>query len=77
MAEHDFDVKIASIGQANGLKGYVQLYLFLLSSKDLYTLNGMIFDKNNKNYEIKIISKKKVTILLKLTVLTRGIKLRL
>ncbi|CAG7594051.1 MAG: ribosome maturation factor RimM [Candidatus Midichloria sp.] len=59
MAGHDFDVKIAIIGRANGLKGYVQLHLFLSSPKDLNTLNGLIFDKSSKTYEIKIISEKK------------------
>lgn len=60
MAGHDFDVKIAIIGRANGLKGYVQLHLFLSSPKDLNTLNGLIFDKSSKTYEIKIISEKKL-----------------
>ncbi|CAK6537633.1 MAG: hypothetical protein IRD7MM_03880 [Candidatus Midichloria mitochondrii] len=59
MAGRDFDVKIATIGRANSLKGYVQLHLFLSSPKDLDALNGLIFDKSSETYEIKIISEKK------------------
>lgn len=59
MAECDFDVKVAVIGKAHGLKGCVKLYLFFESLEDLDQFNELMFDKNDRKYDIKIVLKKK------------------
>jgi len=63
----DFDIKIAIIGSAVGLRGLLELRLFLSDPQDLKIFKSAIFDKNNKFYEMDFISEKKDRYIIKIS----------
>jgi 16S rRNA processing protein RimM len=53
----DFDIKIAQISSANGLKGYVKLLIFLDKYEDILSFSH-IFDQYQNTYKISPVIRK-------------------